>query len=289
MSSVAFNLSRKLEWMSRKLRKLDDAGKIRDWVTTMAAINSLLKVVDGTAYSNDWQPWRKKENTQKKILKDNETQLTSLENSVPGTKKMDVEESQGKGTKRLRMQRMPELKPAISTISGTSQKLNKDHRYTPSAKREIKEVDVKKEKVNVKRWAQFSGIFKAANGIGIKTEATNNEEQMEVDKGELVNRENEAKVGTTDLTNKQVRQLWKEELHRRLKKDGRNCGVEWSDGITREWNTGNTLLKSIAQVIDRDVVEDLDRKDCNLKSYLDNESNFFLKSGKYAPKWFSTS
>ena len=43
MSSVAYNLTRKLEWMSRRLRWKDEAGEIKEWVSTMIAINGLLK------------------------------------------------------------------------------------------------------------------------------------------------------------------------------------------------------------------------------------------------------
>ena len=58
MSSVAYNLSRKLEWMARRIRRIDDAGEIKNWVEAMAAINCLLKEVDIKVYSDDWRPWR---------------------------------------------------------------------------------------------------------------------------------------------------------------------------------------------------------------------------------------
>ena len=54
LSSVAWNLSRKLEWMARRLRKIDDVGQIKDWIAAIAAINSLLKEVDVKTYSDVW-------------------------------------------------------------------------------------------------------------------------------------------------------------------------------------------------------------------------------------------
>ena len=59
MSSVAFNLTRKLEWMGRRLRYVDDAGEIRDWIAAMKAINCLIQEVHIKKCSNNWQPWNR--------------------------------------------------------------------------------------------------------------------------------------------------------------------------------------------------------------------------------------
>ena len=58
MSSVAYNLKRKMEWMGRRIRHIDDAGEIKDWVEAMAAINRAVKELDDKVYSDDWRPWR---------------------------------------------------------------------------------------------------------------------------------------------------------------------------------------------------------------------------------------
>ena len=52
MSSVTYNLKKKLEWMSRRIRRIDVAGDIKDWVEAMAAINRLMKV-DVKVYSDE--------------------------------------------------------------------------------------------------------------------------------------------------------------------------------------------------------------------------------------------
>jgi len=57
MSSLAYNLTRKLEWMGRRLRHINDTTEIQDWVATMKAINCLPKEVDIKSCCDDWQPW----------------------------------------------------------------------------------------------------------------------------------------------------------------------------------------------------------------------------------------
>ena len=68
MSSIAYNLTRKLEWMGRRLRYIDNANEIKDWVTTMKTINSLLKDVDIKPCKDSWKPWRNREYGVKKDL-----------------------------------------------------------------------------------------------------------------------------------------------------------------------------------------------------------------------------
>ena len=61
--SVALNLSKKLEWMSRRLRWIDDAAEIQQWISAMTSINTLLKGVGKKkeTYRDGWKPWKKKE------------------------------------------------------------------------------------------------------------------------------------------------------------------------------------------------------------------------------------
>ena len=63
MSSVAYNLWRKLEFMSRRLRHIDDVGEIMHWIAAMAAINTLLKDIDIKEYKDDWRPWGQRKKT----------------------------------------------------------------------------------------------------------------------------------------------------------------------------------------------------------------------------------
>ena len=59
MSSLAYNLTRKLEWMGRRLRYIDDAEKINDWAMAMKTLNSVLKDLDIKDCSDGWKPWTK--------------------------------------------------------------------------------------------------------------------------------------------------------------------------------------------------------------------------------------
>ena len=70
MSSVAYNLWRKLEFMSRRLRHIDDVGKIKEWIVAMTAINRLLKEIDIKEYTDDWRPWGQRKTTDKALEKD---------------------------------------------------------------------------------------------------------------------------------------------------------------------------------------------------------------------------
>lgn len=69
MSSVEYNLSKKLEWMARKIRHIDNVLEIKDWVEVMASINSLLQNVKVKVYSDDWRPWITERKTQKPCFK----------------------------------------------------------------------------------------------------------------------------------------------------------------------------------------------------------------------------
>ena len=58
--SAAFNLWNKLEWMSRELRKIDDAAAIQQWITAM---NKVFKFMQEVAkikevYIDGWKPWQ---------------------------------------------------------------------------------------------------------------------------------------------------------------------------------------------------------------------------------------
>ena len=81
-----------------------------------------------------------------------------------------------------------------------------------------------------------------------------------------------------ELTVSEVKQLWKDELHRRLKVNGTNFGCQ-RNNRTRLWVTDTILLVKIAKAIQRDAVADIERKDFNLKNFLDDELNRYLRTG----------
>ena len=49
-----------MEWMGRKLRKIDKAEEIKQWVLAMREINGLLKEVEINEYKDTWKPWSKR-------------------------------------------------------------------------------------------------------------------------------------------------------------------------------------------------------------------------------------
>ena len=61
MSSLAYNLTRKIEWMGRRLRHINDVDEITKWVSAMKDINCLLNEVDIKECIDSWKPWRKRD------------------------------------------------------------------------------------------------------------------------------------------------------------------------------------------------------------------------------------
>ena len=254
--------------MARKIRRIDDAGEIKDWVEAMASINRLLKELDIKSYKDEWRPWRLqgmkgkqsypnghedgglKKDLNDRLLNDNEADETTLETRVPKAMEMEVEDGQMKKEKVLKML-MPNLRSPFSQgimrgnwgIKGMG----------------VKKDTAKKETVKVAAQIPLTGNMTVPHDVGTNSWETEDDGPA--------------------LTNDQIRKLWGDELHRRMREKGYNCGVEWS--LSREWNTGRTLLKSIAEAINRDGTKDLGRKDLNLKTFLDNESNMYFKTGKY--------
>ena len=77
--------------MSRKLRHIDDVGKIMEWTAAMTAINRLLKDINIKEYRDDWRPWRER-------------------NKMGKVRKMDIdEEVPTKGMKKIQEQVLPPL------------------------------------------------------------------------------------------------------------------------------------------------------------------------------------
>ena len=57
MSSIAWNIKRKMEWMGRKLRKIDDPDELIKWAAALREFNSVLKELDEKEYQDNWKPW----------------------------------------------------------------------------------------------------------------------------------------------------------------------------------------------------------------------------------------
>ena len=66
MSSLAWNIKRKMEWMGRKLRKIDDAAELISWASALRELNSVLKELDIKEYKDNWRPWNQRAKPGKK-------------------------------------------------------------------------------------------------------------------------------------------------------------------------------------------------------------------------------
>ena len=69
MSSIAYNITRKMEWMGRRLRYIDEAGEIKEWVVAMSALNALLREVEIKRCSDNWRPWKRTKEVVKECLR----------------------------------------------------------------------------------------------------------------------------------------------------------------------------------------------------------------------------
>ena len=67
MSSIAYHLTRNMDWMGKRLQHIDDAAGILNWVSAMKEINGLLKEVDIKEHKDTWRPWSKREQGGKKL------------------------------------------------------------------------------------------------------------------------------------------------------------------------------------------------------------------------------
>ena len=79
--------------MGRRLRHIDDARKIAEWIDAMTAINKLLNGIDIKAYRDEWRP-RRREKVARKVLN------------------MDIDEEEtAKEVKKAQELPMPSLRP----------------------------------------------------------------------------------------------------------------------------------------------------------------------------------
>ena len=127
MSSVAYNLTRKLEWMGRRLRHIDEVAAIKAWIAAMKEINSLLKEVDIKECSDTWKPWSKKESAVKSTMPTTEI-LPPKDRGLPPRVQVDgddiemldpkaaVMEMLGKEKKRMERKETKKLQGELSLI-----------------------------------------------------------------------------------------------------------------------------------------------------------------------------
>ena len=229
MSSVAYNLSRKLEWMSRRIRRIDVAGEIKDWVEAMSAINSLLNEVDVKEYNDDWRPWNTagtkqkhsvdkglnegilKKDLNERSLNGNDATQTPQKNRDPPVIEMEVDGAQAKKDKILQML-MPQLRSPISLKPKASRKFIKSrHKIvrgfwgikTATVETEVKRMEVNEE--NKPGETSLSSILKLEQ-TG-KSVGTGKEEALVVKKVKSLTAE-EAKE--TEL------HCWRQALYKKL-------------------------------------------------------------------------
>ena len=59
MSSIKWNITKKMEWMGRRLRRINGSEEIKEWAAAMSALNVVLQELDIKVYSDNWRPWKR--------------------------------------------------------------------------------------------------------------------------------------------------------------------------------------------------------------------------------------
>ena len=245
--SVALNLSKKLEWMSRRLRWIDDAYEIQQWILAMTSINSLLKGVgkEKETYTDGWKPWKKKENLGTENTKEQLDRRGRLK-----------DRNKGKATCRQTEVTLGEkgIEEAGLVLKESNRICDLGNTWHKGKRRRLREaqtprVDVREE------WKTVDA--------GVKL--TDKDIEMTVDQ----------KI-TEDTAKVEMVTLWRRELHKRLTEghwDDKGC--EYKD-LLGEWHPTEALLCDIANAIDRSGCSDL--KDNDLRNLLVYDiTNFYKK------------
>ena len=236
-----------MEWMGRRLRYIDGAGEIKEWATAMSALNVVLKEIDIKGSADNWRPWQKSKEVAREDLRTTGSQC--WEDTLTSKKAMGTETNE-----RWK-------KPFLAKECPPRVQVEEDDEDMFDPKVAVMEM-LEKAKIGEEPAPKEETVIDSIEWDGEANEQTTNE-KVELNDGE-------------------IRSLWKEELHRRMKVEGLNFGCVWK-WKRKEWLTDMKLLKKMARAIDRDVEKDIERKDCNLKSFLDTEINRYFKTGAFAP------
>ena len=260
MNWAARNVANKLIWMTRQLRRINTAPEIQDWAAAIHSLNNLLLAV-----SNSEERVARNE-VHKRSAPSNWRSKTSIKVGSVTQEKQTVRRAATKaespqlskrGTKKVVIERISSLLKGKLTY-----KANVDEKQKLTLSSKDMEID---ELIRVEPSREVERDLEIARGV------------LGVEKNDLVN-ERKTMLNYSDT---EVRQQWKEELHRMLKIHGGNCLSEWR-WKTVEWGAHNDLLKNIAGAIGRDFETDIEKKSSNLRSFLEDEINRYLKTGAYS-------
>ena len=98
MSSLAWNIKRKMEWMGRNLRKIDDVAELINWASALRELNSVLKELDIKEYKDNWRPWIQRNKQGMKGGRTDQVEsndLYLLRQKMVTVPQVDLEESSG--------------------------------------------------------------------------------------------------------------------------------------------------------------------------------------------------
>ena len=259
MNYAQRNVSNKLIWMTRQLRRINTASEIQDWAAAIHSLNNLLLAVS----DNDKLVARNE--VHKTSAPSNWRNKTSIKvSSVGQERETDWRAATKVGSTQL---------PIPWKKKGANEKRRTLLKGKPT---EMAWVDEKHKVILSSKDMEIEELPGAERSIDV-------EGDLEIARGVVGDKKNDLIIERKTRLNfseTEVRQQWKDELHRRLKTHGGDCLSEWK-WKTGEWGADNKLLKNIAGAIGRDFERDIETIGSNLRSFLEDEINRYLKTGVY--------
>ena len=116
MSSIKYNIKRKIEWMGRRLRYIDGPEEIKEWAAAIRALNVVFKEVDIKGSSDNWKPWKRSK------VEAREDSMTMGSQSWEGT----VASKKGMGTEMIEKRKKPflaKLRPPRVQVDGDDEEM----------------------------------------------------------------------------------------------------------------------------------------------------------------------
>ena len=125
MTSAAYNLSQKLEWMSRQLRWINEEPKINSWIKTMHSLNDLLLVLakNTEVFKDGWRAYNPSAKSSTNTHSTTEVQHEGL--STEGKDKRLVRTETTKQFERSHAQPEAQLEP-VKVFTTSSPQLVED-------------------------------------------------------------------------------------------------------------------------------------------------------------------
>ena len=248
MSSLAWNIKRKMEWMGRRIRKIDDAAELKNWASALRELNTVLKELDIKEYKDNWRPWSQRNKQGKKggwrdQVESHEPYL--LRRKMVTVPQVGLEESSGADLMNIGERKwsrpprvevdgddvemlgpkaavMKMLKDAKELQENTQQEMTRPlETETDGAVADNEDAQGNTQEVEVKGDEVVPSGTLGDSVNEMEIEANENKELNERnEKNSVCSAENAKLIGRFDIKSKETRDLLRKGLNQRLQADG---------------------------------------------------------------------